>query len=72
MNGFGKNNGYEQVFFPLNDIRDTFTAKFIRNHTNIEKTHYDILTEKYMKTFRNMNVIYMYGKTGTRKSIICS
>ena len=57
-----------KALVPLNDIRDTFPAQFIRNRTNIEKTHYDILTEKYMKTFRNMNVIYMFGKTGTGKT----
>ena len=57
-----------RALVPIKDIRDSFPSQFIRNRANIEKTHYDFLTEKYLKSSRNINVIYMYGKTGTGKT----
>ena len=35
-----------RALIPLNDIRDSFPSQFIRNRTNIEKTHYEFLTAK--------------------------
>jgi predicted ATPase len=52
----------------LDDIRDSYPSQFFRYRNNIEKTYYDFLTKKYMKTYRYLQVIYLYGNTGIGKS----
>jgi hypothetical protein len=52
----------------LGDLRDDYEAQFFMFQKKFETERAIYLDKKFGDTFRNMNVSYIYGKTGTGKT----
>ena len=53
---------------PLDDIRDTYPAQYLRYKTNITSTYQDILSKKFNNINRELYVVYIHGKTNIGKT----
>jgi hypothetical protein len=70
----GKRSDLEDIYSmikngcDLDEIRDLYPGQYIRYMSKIHEIYQEILEEKYKKTFRNVEVIYLHDKPGIGKT----
>jgi len=53
---------------PLDDIRHTYPAQFLRYKANITSNYQEILSNSYKKKFRKLYVVFIHGDTNIGKT----